>query len=233
MSKIIFSGLESSGKSLQLAMLTSEIAYRNSDWKKKSGVTRSIASNLRFSKSFFDFVTIELEIPIIYWDNIDELIKLQDCDVLIDEVGNYFDSRMWTDLSLDARRWLTQGAKSGIEIYGTAQDFAQVDKAFRRLVNELIHITKIVGSRRPSNTKPPVNYIWGICMKRHLDPLGYEEDKKQFQANGLPSFFFISKKYCEIFDTTQKILRSKPMPYKHQEKTCELDNCGFMKVTHT
>jgi len=244
--KVIFSGLESSGKSLKLAMTAAEIAHRNFKWfekqkrdyehlgaerfkekyEKDAPKVRPIVSNLQFSDVFYEHVTKELGVPITYWTNLDDLIKMEHCDIFIDEVGNYFDSRLWTDLSLDARRWLTQGAKTGIEMYGTAQDFAQVDKAFRRLVNDLIHITKAFGSRRPSPTKPPVKYIWGLCMGRALDPQGYDEDKKKFAGSfAIPHFFAIRRQACEIFDTTQKIVRSKPTPYRHIEKECELPDC--------
>jgi len=232
--KVIFSGLESSGKSLKLAMTVAQIAQRNAQWREKSGITRPIASNLQFSKDFENYCREELQIPITYWTNVDELIKLENADVFIDEVANYFDSRMWQELSLDARRWLTQGAKTGIEIYGSAQDFAQVDKAFRRLVNHLHHIRKICGSRRPSPTKPPVTKIWGVCLVSELDPQQYDEEKSKFKATGLAdmSFFFIERKYCEIFDTTQKIGRSTPPTLKHIERQCELPNCQFHKTIH-
>jgi len=234
--KVIFSGLESSGKSLKLAKTVAEIAYRNSKWRKISGVVRPIASNLEFSHEFYTHVTDELGVPIIYWTNINELIKLHDCDVIVDEVGNYFDSRLWSELSLDARRWLSQGAKTGVEMYGSAQDFAQVDKAFRRLVNHLFHITKIMGSRRPSPTKPPVKTIWGLCLVRELDPQGYDEDKKKFAAGGvIPSFMTIRRQDCEIFDTTQKIIRSQPEPMRHIERFCEIADCtatGHHKILH-
>ena len=233
MSKIIYSGLESSGKSLRLAMVVSDIVHRNANWKEKTGIIRPIVSNIKFSDDFFNFATKERGIPITYWENLDDLIALKDCDVIIDEVGNYFDSRLWADLSLDVRRWLTQGAKMGIELYGSAQDFAQVDKAFRRLCNNLYLITKLVGSRRPSATRPPVKMIWGVCLMRELDPNGYNEDDKKFASDSwIPSFFFIERKYCEIFDTTQKILRSKPVKMHHLERDCELEHCGFHKIIH-
>jgi len=101
---------------------------------------------------------------------------------------------MWTDLSLDVRRWLTQGSKMGIEFYGSAQDFAQVDKAFRRLCNHLYDIKKLLGSARPSATKPPVKKIWGICLMNSLDPNAYNEDKKKYEGGvWIPSFFFHKK----------------------------------------
>jgi len=233
MSKVIFSGLEGSGKSLKLAMVASEVAFRNAKWLSKSGITRPLWSNMKFSEEFTNYVENELMIPINYWNDLDELIKIENADVFIDEVGNYFDARMWADLSLDVRRWLTQGSKMGVELYGTAQDFAQVDKAFRRLCNDLVHITKVIGSPRPAATKPPVTRIWGICFTRSLDPQGYDEDKKKFAGSfSLPGFFFIEKDSCEIFDTSQKILRSKPPPLKHIDRYCEDNACGFHKIAH-
>jgi len=234
--KIIYSGLESSGKSLALAMLAPQIIKRNAQWHTKTGITRPLVSNLKFSEPFENWA-IGMGIPINYCENLDDLIKVRNADVFIDEVGNYFDSRLWADLSLDARRWLSQGAKSGIELYGTAQDFAQVDKAFRRLVNHLYHITKVCGSRRPAATRPLPKFIWGLCLKRELDPQGYDEDKKKFASGGLiPWGFFIRKEYCEIFDTTQFIQRSKPLPYKHIERECEIPGCPHLshnkKIQH-
>jgi len=240
MSKTIYSGLEGEGKSLKLAMVAHKLALRNARWKKESGITRSIASNLYFSEAFSDYVQHELGIPIVYWENLDQLIALEQCDVLIDEVGNYFDSRGWQDLSLDVRRWLTQGSKMGIELYGTAQDFAQVDKAFRRLVNNLVHIRKIMGSPRPSATRPPVTKIWGVCLTTDLNPQTYNEAKDKFEGLDIMSlrFFWIRKEYCEIFDTTQKIKRSKPPVLRHVERFCEhFDEkdhvCSFQRIVHS
>lgn len=233
MSKIIFAGLESAGKSLKLAMVAVDLAYRNAKWLKISGKARPICSNLKFSDEFYDHVTKELGVPIYYWTQIDELVKYENADIIIDEVGNYFDSRLWQDLSLDVRKWLTQGAKTGIEIYGSAQDFAQVDKSFRRLVNDLLEIKKVIGSRRPSPTKPPVTRIWGLCMVRSLDPRGYNEDKKKFDSGQVfPEFFLIQERYCKIFDTTQKIGRGGYPRLRHEERFCEDPKCNFHKVIH-
>lgn len=231
--KVIYSGLESSGKTLRLAKVAADIAYRNSSWNRLTGTSRPIISNIKFSEDFETHVQEELGVEIRYWKNLDELVSLENADVFIDEVGTYFDARLWSDLPLDVRRWLTQGAKSGIEIYGSAQDFAQCDLAFRRLVNHLYHITKLVGSPRPAATKPPVKRIWGICSMRELNPREYKEDKKSFDKTSLfPSFFWIERQYCEIFDTTQKIARSAPPPYRHIERYCELRDCPFHKLSH-
>lgn len=235
--KVIYSGLESSGKSLRLAMLATDLVKRNSKWYKESGQIRSILSNLRFSDSFTKFAE-DLGVPIIYYSHLHELVKYKNVDVIMDEVGNYFDSRLWADLSLDVRSWLSQGAKSGIELYGSAQDFAQIDKSFRRLCNYLFEVKKVVGSRRPSPTKPPVGRVWGLCLLRELNPISYSEDDKKY-ISFFPDFFFISKEYCDIFDTTQKIPRSDLIPFRHTERYCEDENCplhgvkgGKAKIVH-
>jgi len=228
MSKIIATGLEGSGKSYWLAMRAEEVRARNVKWFLKSGQYRPIASNMKFSSSF-EALCARDGIPVIYWKDLDELVELTDCDVIMDEVGNYFDSRGWADLNLDVRRWLTQGSKCGIEIYGAAQDFAQIDKAFRRLVKELYQIRKLVGSPRPSPRKPPVDKVWGVCMVRELDPNGYDEDKQKV-ASLFPSFFFLSKEVCDIFDTNQKIVKSKPPPLRKVVRVCPED--GFTQVRY-
>lgn len=236
--KTVWTGLESSGKSYMLAKIAVKVAYRNSKWNKQTGQQRAIWSNLVFSLDFYNYCREELGVPIFYWKSLDELVGKDNIDVFIDEIGTYFDSRMWADLSLDVRRWLAQGAKSGVEIYGTAQDFAQVDKSFRRLTNALYEIIKVIGSPRPAATRPPVKRIWGVCAVFSLDPRAYDEDNKR-RSSMFPSFMMLEKRYCDIFDTTQKIGRSAYPRLRHEVRKCEhhLDSggdgsCSFCKVTH-
>lgn len=236
--KVIFSGLEGNGKTLRLAMQAEDLLDRNTKWYEKSGIARPIAPNFKLSKEFEDRAA-EQSIPIIYWRHLHELIKISNADVLIDEVGNYFDSRLWSDLSLDVRQWLTQGDKSGIELYGTAQDFGQVDKSFRRLVTELYHITKAMGSPRPAATKPPVKKIWGFCWIFALDPRTYDEGDDKFAKLSVFDWrwFAIRERYTKIFDTSQKIPRSEPAPLRHEIRYCEHyhdknSECKHFKVSH-
>lgn len=77
--KIVYSGLEGSGKSLKLAMVARKLVSRNEKWFKISGKVRGIASNLKFSDMFVEFAKSK-GIPIYYWKDLDELITLEDCD---------------------------------------------------------------------------------------------------------------------------------------------------------
>jgi len=238
--KIIYSGLESSGKSLQLAMRAEAIMIRNVKWKKRSGKARQIWTNTPFSEAYVEYGKKE-GIEVHVWKDLEELITKRDCDIFIDEIGTYFDARFWADLSIDVRRWIQQGAKMGIELYGACQDFAQVDIAFRRLTTQLFQITKIIGSGRPSPTKPPIKRIWGFCHMVELDPRAYDESKKKFMGAGLlnwfTGWFTIQRRYCEMFDTRFFLEKSKPVPYKHVQRFCEHygepgHNCDYERTLH-
>lgn len=228
--KVVYTGLESSGKTLMLAMKAEEILNRNLKWKVKSGIARPIVTNIKFSENFLAAAAIA-EIPVHLWSNLDELIEWKDADVFIDELGTYFDSRTWANLSLDIRRWIAQGAKSGIELYSAAQDFAQVDISFRRLVNAVYNIQKLMGSSRPTATRPPVKTIWGICIKWNLDPRSFKQSEAEMKLAWIfPSLFFIRRHFCELFDTKQFLTRSEPSPLKHSERNCP--TCGITKTYH-
>jgi len=208
-------------------MLCFELIKRNSKWNKITGKSRPIISNIAFKSDFAAYASAK-NVEIKYWKNLDELIAIQEADIICDEVGNYFDARGWENCTLDVRRWLTQGAKTGIEFYGASQDFSQVDIAFRRLVQDgdLKHIRKICGSRRPAATKPPVKRIWGLCFVQNLNPSSYDEKNKEFTGGWLDFFipsnyFLIRRRFCEIFDTQQKLIRSEPPLYRHEVRFCE------------
>jgi len=247
---VIFTGLPGSGKSYKLGRLVVDVLYRNRRAFEKAEKAlckehrcdakpeaahqheapprRIVMTNLKLSEE------VEQEFPeyIRYWTELRELTPLRDCDVVIDEVATYFDARLWETLSLEMRRWLAQHRKFGIEIYGTSQDFAQVDKAFRRLTSNLLYLSKIAGSRDISATKPPPKYIWGICLVRELDPTVYDELKSKFATTGIPKFMFITRKGTSIFDTRAEVKMSSALPLRHLERICELGHCDFHKTMH-
>lgn len=225
---VIFTGLPGSGKSYKLGRTAVDILYRNRRYFEKTGVKRLVYTNLKLAQKVEDEFSGYFE----YWTDLKQLTPLRDCDVLIDEVATYFDARLWETLSLEMRRWLAQHRKFGIEIYGTSQDFAQVDKAFRRLTSDLLYLSKLAGSRDISATRPPPKFIWGIAMVRTLDPTVYDEQKSKFQSEGIPKFMLISKGGTEIFDTRAEVKLSSALPLKHILKECELPGCTFKKTVH-
>lgn len=228
--KIIFTGQEGSGKSLKMAEYIYYILDNNAYYLKKTGIPRPIWTNTPLSA---DFVALAKSkgIPVISWTDLSDIEGLTGCDIVIDEIGTYLDSRLWTDLPLSFRRWLSQCNKNGVNIIGTSQDFAQVDKSFRRLTSKLYYITKIIGSRRPHYTLPPVSFPYGLFIMRDIDPKSYKEDDPKIDKTGLPHFFLLKKKYFSIFDTNAEVKESKPLPYKHIERFCPV--CDYHKVSHS
>jgi len=237
---VVFSGLPGSGKSLKLAATLTDILYRNKRHYQKQmhrfeagkleekPQMRMLWTNLQFTKM------VEDEFPgqIKYWVDLRQLTPLRDVDIAIDEIATYFDARLWETLSLEMRRWLAQHRKFGIEIYGTAQDFAQTDKAFRRLTSNLLYLRKLIGSADISPTRPAPKYIWGICTISELDPTTYDEQKSKFASKGFPRFMLITRLSTQMFDTRAEVKLSAALPLKHLEKECENANCGFHKVVH-
>jgi len=56
--------------------------------------------------------------------------------------------------------------------------------------------------------------------------VAYDEQSKKFaKGSFLPDFFFIRKEMCDIFDTTKRIAKTNPPPYKHTERRCVDPNC--------
>jgi len=51
-------------------------------------------------------------------------------------------------------------------------------------------------------------------------------------------FFLIKEEFCKIFDTTQKIRRAEPAPYRHEVRRCEyhgltgVHTCDYSRVLH-
>lgn len=226
---VVISGLPGAGKSLKLARIVRDLLHRNRKWENKSGITRKIFTNLKLSESIRE----EYKGFIEEWRDTQELVRLRNVDVIWDEFATAMDATQWQNMSLELKRWLQQHRKFGIEIYGTTQDFAQTDKSFRRLVSDLIYITKVIGSRDKSATMPEIKNIWGLCVVKTLDPQKYDEEKSKFESNGnLPGFMWITRQDIETYDTTAEVKMGSYPPLRHITRTCEMDECGHIKTLH-
>lgn len=237
----IIEGAPGQGKSMYTARLAKRLVQRNRKWFLKTGTIRFIYSNLKFSESFEKSSMVQLEdrdICILkYWSDSSELVQLHDCDIVWDEIATELDSRNFSELSVEMKRFLSQYRKRGIDIYANTQDFSMIDKRARLMISGVSTLTKIMGSRDISTTKPNPPVIWGIVMIRKV--LNYREDdpeKKKYEF--IPSFMLIEKALVELYDTRQDIPLGKPAPLKHRELICEFantpgHNCSFHKVVHS
>jgi len=242
----IFTGLPGAGKSLKMADTIVNVLYRNKKWYEKQRKLfelgqldsereglfpeppkmRIVFSNLKLNSE----VEHEFSGFIRYWKDPSELVSIRNSDVFWDEIATHLDSTQWQNMSLEIKRWLQQHRKFGIEIYGTTQDFAMIDKSMRRMTSHLTHFTKLFGSRDKSSTMPEIRYIWGLSMGKSLDPTTYEEDNKK--TSGFPTLLWITRRGIDLYDTTQEIEMGKYPPLNHIERECIHAGCNFHRVTH-
>lgn len=229
--KIVFTGIESSGKSLLLSRKAEEIRKRNKKWYEMTGVSRIMAFNSPMSESFVQSV-IESGCQYVQFRDFDEIAHFTEADIFIDELIKFFPASGSASLSNEQLHFVTQGAKSGIYLFGASQDFSQVHKQFRLLTNEVYVVNKLIGSPRPMASAPPVKHIWGVCFMRQVKPSSFKGDSVSMETIGLPSIFFIEKVDTERFDTSYKIPLTK-LPTKKLRRQVEVcDEDGYERVRY-
>lgn len=236
----IIEGSPGQGKSLYTARKTRELVSRNVKWFEKSSKLRFIYSNLKFSDEFLEkaTVTIHEEVKgkwvhtkvclIRYWHSVDEISRLLDCDIIWDEIATEMDSRSFATLSDSVKRFLSQYDKRGVEIYANTQDYSMIDLRARMFVTKVISLNKIIGSPRPSPTKPPVKKVWGIILIRELAEWRATDPSKRVYAI-IPSFFLIERQDVEIYDTRQTIEATSLPVKKLRIQMLECDEDGYKK----
>jgi len=231
----ITEGAPGQGKSLYTARTARRLLLRNKSWEKSGNERRILWSNLKFSENFEH----EFDGYIKYWSDSSQLVKLRDCDIIWDEIATELDSRNWTNLSIEMKRFLSQYRKRGIDIYGNTQDFSMVDQRARLMISNVRTLSKIIGSRDISTTKPAPKTIWGLVMIRDVQNFR-EVDPEKKKYDVIPSFMLISKELVSIYDTRQDIALGKPPPLRHETRFCEHHkdaggngDCDFCKEFHS
>lgn len=230
-SKIIWAGKEGSGKSLKMAHTANIVLGDNIYWCKITGIPRPIYTNIIFSDEF-KARALKGGIPVIEWKNLKKLVGVSGADIFIDEIGIYFDSRLWADLPLAVRHWIAQCDKNGVNLYGTAQGFDQVEKSFRRLVTKLYLCRKLVGSSRPHVSYPVIKFPWGLFFTRDVEPTGYKADSVDIKAYGMPHPFFLHKSDYGVYSTNQRVDYEIEHIVEHILQKCEDPACTWTHIKH-
>lgn len=224
----IIEGAPGQGKSLLTAKTTLELLKRNKKWHERGNPVREIWSNLKFSPE------VENLYPnfIKYWTDSEQLCRLRDVDIIWDEIATEIDARNFANLSTELKRFLSQYRKRGIDIYANTQDFSMVDARARLMITNVKTLSKILGSRDLSTTKPPPKHVWGLVMVREVENFR-ETDPEKKKYGMLPSFFFIERKLVDVYDTRQDIALGEPPALHHEERRCSKPGCSHTKVIHS
>jgi len=225
----ILTGLTGSGKSYAMYAMLESVIKRNISWEKKSGIRRLVYVNGQKCQFFYD----KYPDYIRQWSTPDELVKIRDSDVFIEEIAVYANAQDWALMPHIFKAWLQLHRHYGIEIYGNTQDFAMIDKNFRRQVHNLLWTTKILGSRDPSPTKPPIKRPWGLIFTRLVPREQYNDDNVEYNLDFWPeNFYILNKKGISRYNTLQDFDMPEFPPLKHVHRTCEDPTCTFHKTVH-
>jgi len=225
---IIYDGNPGQGKTYMLAQEALGLLERNKNWFRthKTPTLRRLATNMRLSEE----TEKRYEGQIVYWSDMKQLVKLRECDVMFDDMSTYLDAQRYLDTPTRVKRWLRFHEHYGCDIYGNAQDFLAIDISVRRLITQVYNVRKLLGSRRPSATKPAVKRVWGVIMIRQVDEQDMDKERTKRVFSGFPRIEFLKKKNCMVFDTTQDIEVEDWPNLEHIERKCL--KCGELKVKH-
>jgi hypothetical protein len=208
--KVVFTGLESAGKSLMLSRYAEKNRIRAKNWLQtriKLGLEpnpRTLAFNQEMSEQFKELV-VNSGLKYKQFRSFDEVEFDTETDFHIDELLKFFPSRGSEPLPFHVLEWITQGAKNGNKIFACSQDFSQVHKQFRILTNKVFTVRKMLGTDRPIRSMPPINSPWGIFLKRSVKPSSFKGDMAEMETTGIPSIFLLRKNDIMRYDTLYHI----------------------------
>lgn len=229
----VFDGNPGHGKTYMLAVTTLNLLRRNKKWYKsgKTKVIRKLATNMVLSEAIHD----EFGEYITFWSDLRQLVDMRESDVIFDDMSTYLDSQRYLDTPIRVKRWLRFHEHYGVNIYGNAQDFLSIDITVRRLITSVQNVRKLIGSRRPSATRPPVKRIWGLILLREVQEKDLDKERTKRQTGGIPQMQALRKRYCGVFDTMQDFEQGDWPPLEHIERFCSEAGCDMNsrpKISH-
>lgn len=204
---------------------------------------------------------------LLYWDSAEQLKYcpvvhcykgelphlLHDCDLFCDEGATLFPATgkgQDDDMPMWLKKMLAQHRHNSVRVMLLTQDFMSVNIMARRVCWEAWLMEKVIGSRDPSPSLPPVRFIWGVYRQRKIDPelvkkdvvelrLIIKGDKKKkeelqkLKLIGLPKLHLITKFKCFLFDTLQNVKEFRiKRDLEHIEVACKHVPCGYVHKTH-
>lgn len=202
------------GKTLQMARVADALfkEYRWVQRKYPQLPKRALWSNMKFSKAIED---AHLGYDLHYWTDPRELYGLRDVDILWDDIGIYLATEEWDKVDKRLRKMLIMYRHRGLRIYATTQDYKQVAIQYRRMVKTAYKMTKVIGSRDKSATRPPVKRVWGLIWLRKFDVEELEAQKsggaslKRLKKDGSAFFpsdwFFIERDLVDMYDSYEEL----------------------------
>lgn len=228
MSIFITDGNTGNGKSYLASMDFINLLKRNIIWwqKGKLKTKRFVATNIDLNSSLLN----EYKDFVKQFSDLDQLTMIRNSDVIFDDMGWYVNARRWASLPDSVTEWFRTHEHYGCDVYGNCQDIIDIDVSIRKLVKGATHVTKILGSPRPADSKPTVKHIWGVLMIREMNIDTKEKPSGSRKYHGFPRLEFIRKKYCNVYSTLQEFVRGKYPPVEHIARYCKNPECKHFDI---
>jgi len=145
----VITGLTGSGKTL----LMTKLLYK--EWK--LGATVHVNFPVSFNEQNED---------IRRWHNLDELYRLNNGVIGIDEGQKLFDARRWGSLPISFAEKIAQHRKHHLDIYTTTQDIGHIDLRVRSNIHELFNCQSLLRIPRDERSHPIIQIIRVVKKRR-------------------------------------------------------------------
>lgn len=197
----VYTGEPGACKTTALARKAKQCLIFNEKTHLATGYKKKVLSNIRFSSTLYERYLPYIE----YFDDLEDVDSMRDCDIFIDEVSLYFDAHNWEALPRRVKKFLRLHRHYGVNIYGASQDFKTVDPSFRRLVakGHLYYFDRIIGTEEPNPAKPPQTFPYVLSVRRTVKIKDYDAEAIEYRYTGFKPFLFTNKDFS-IFDTHQE-----------------------------
>lgn len=178
---------------------------------------------------------------ILYWQNFSDWQYFNNGTIICDEGQIYFNARNWEALPRQMQMRLQQHRKEKLDLIVTVQDHTFIDKTIRILCESFLHCEMKIGSVQLKKTLlPRIARVSEIdiptlnrCENLGIDPYNAtrEDIEKYHLENVYQEWFWIKPKIFTYYDTSAKMVESRPEDLIHSERKCI--ECGHVKLAHS
>lgn len=207
----LITGLPGAGKTLFLAKLVRQFL--------KDGVEVWSYEECRFKDD-----------RVKYFKNINEIKRIKNAVIILDEVQIWFDSHGWQKLDQRIRFALQQHRHKGLDLWGTTQEIGFVDITYRKIIQKYYEIHKVFGTNIKNGKKPKIP--WGLYAVREMDKSEVKLAESHRAIKGY-RLFWAGKKLFDFYDTEADYdVLEDPVSYlvKVSDKTCPVCQHREVKI---
>jgi len=200
MSISVYVGKPGHGKTIALMREFVRVCKKNEKIFNTTGYRRTVKTCIHPAPWLYARYAFYIEI----FNDLDWLPYARDCDIFIDEMGSFFDSRQWASLGPEVIHALRLHRHRGIDIYGATQEFSQVDVTIRRLTTRLYRTKKIFSTKEPQPNQKPSKFAFMLATVGTVKP-EHREIETEFQETEQNKLQIYDNDDFDLYNTHQEM----------------------------